>query len=337
MSDSEATRDAEPSIHALERIALAQQSATHRIVAANHMYESDPFSIGSATVLPYVPEQPKKDSSELGLEASRALANERQEAAPKGDVAWCSALSSAQFYSLTAWNSPQIYVPHLYWAAGVVDSDSGSSKLALTVDFRPRADAGYETMLDDGSFPEPDSREAFMKASTRKELADSFFTSEATAWLQSLKSTDGASLAALPTVPTACAGPLLLDIEMPLSDAAVDAACAACEEATSLWLDWMLPAEKLDSRRIMTVFAVDAKVRALCLAASTRCLEARFGAEDGRALAMADAGPMDITDRGSAQNAAAESNFGEEEKDGVIKDMLALAEQGQVPGQSQVG
>ena len=52
---------------------------------------------------------------------------------------------------------------------------------------------------------------------------------------------------------------------------------------------------------------------------------------------MADAGPMDITDRGSAQNTAAESNFGDEEKDGVIKDMLTLAEQGKTLDKSQGG
>jgi len=313
----------------LGKIGAAQTSALRYIVSANHMYASEPFEADFASVAAFVPEEPKMDSSELGLEGARALAETRQEAAPKGDVAWCSAVSSEQFCSLTAWNTPQIYVPHLYWACGLVD---GGESIAITLDMRPRADAGYDTMLPDGSFPEPDSREAFMKASTRKELADSYFTADAVEWVQSLR--DGATALAQPTVPYACAGPLLLDVVLPLSDAAIDMACDACEGAASLWLDWMASAEKLDSRRTMTVFAHDAKTRALCLATTTAGLEARFGT-DGRTLALADAGPLDITDRGSAQNAAAESNFGDEEKDGVIKDMLALASQGRTPTEDQ--
>ena len=49
-------------------------------------------------------------------------------------------------------------MPHLYWACGLID---GGSSLSLVVDFRPRAAAGYETVLPDGTYPEPDSREAF--------------------------------------------------------------------------------------------------------------------------------------------------------------------------------
>ena len=78
------------------------------------------------------------------------------------------------------------------------------------------------------------------------EFAERFFTPDAAAIIDALKATPGATPAASPSVPTACAGPLLVDLVLPLSDASIDAACAACEDATSLWLGWMAAAEKLE-------------------------------------------------------------------------------------------
>ena len=53
---------------------------------------------------------------------------------------------------------------------------------------------------------------------------------------------------------------------------------------------------------------------------------ARFGAV-GREIAAADFGPLDIADRGSAQNQAATTNFSDEEKDQTAQDMLAIGAQ----------
>ena len=50
----------------------------------------------------------------------------------------------------------------------------------------------------------------------------------------------------------------------------------------------------------------------------------RFGGEAGAVLAMADAGPMDIKDRGSAQNAAATTNFDDSEKDASSVDLQKM-------------
>jgi len=231
-------------------------------------------------------------------------------------------LASDEFVSLTAWNSPQVNVPHFYWAAAVEDES-----LSLTVDFRPRAAAGYDTILPDGSYPQPTSREMFMMGSIRKELAEAYFTENVVDWFMSVKAVDGAVTAVPPTVPVPCAGPLLLDLVMPLSEAAVDVACAACEAATAHWISWMESAEKLDQRRIMTVFAHDSKVRASCLGMTTHRLERRFGAEAGSTLAAADAGPMDIANRGAAQNAAAADNFDASEKDASAMDMQRLLDE----------
>jgi hypothetical protein len=110
---------------AAARISAAQQAAVERLVAANNMHASPPVDIGLASgvarVTPFIPEAPKQDSIQLGLEASRALATERQISAPKGEVSWCSSLDAGDFFSITAWNTPQVYVPHLYWSVGVVD------------------------------------------------------------------------------------------------------------------------------------------------------------------------------------------------------------------------
>ena len=71
--------------------------------------------------------------------------------------------------------------------------------------------------------------------------------------------------------------------------------------------------------------------RVACLAATVQQLAATFGAE-GKFLAQADAGPMDITDRTGAQNSAASTNFDEENRDGTMRDMETLVNQGKMTG-----
>jgi hypothetical protein len=316
---------------AARRIAAVQSTALHSIVRQNNMFPSEEIHVGlpssgGATVSPFIAEAPKKDSSELGLEEARAAASERPAAAQKGEVAWCSSLAAGSidagdFFSLSAWCSPQVYVPHLFWSAAICE---GGTSLALTVDCRPRAEAGYETMLPDGTFPEPTDRNMFMQGSTRKELAELYFTEEVNGFVDGLRTSAGAMPASAPTVPTApVAGPLLLDVVMPLSDAAVDAACAACEGITARWLGWMAAAEKLDQRRTMMTFAHDSKVRATCLAATQRALVCRYG-EAGGVLSLCDAGPMDIKDRSSAQNEAATTNFDDSERDATSVDLQKM-------------
>ena len=180
------------------------------------------------------------------------------------------------------------------------------------------------------------SRDMFMLGSTRKDFAEAFFTPDAEEWRAAVLATDGAVAAAEPSVPLAAAGPLLVDVVLPFGEAAVEVACEACAAATERWLSWMGAAEKLDQRRIMMVFAHDAKVRAMCYAATLRALEVRLGASPGGTLASADAGPLDIADRGAGLNAAATTNFDDEEKDQSVVDMLKIGESNMpYSGQSQ--
>lgn len=273
-------------------------------------------------------------------------------AKPKADVAWASALKlggASPKFSLTCWNTPQadmlrcdatrrtaarlrgradrtppclaqVDVPHFFASAGVSDG-----AIDLHIDYRPRAEAGYDTQLPDGSYPEPTSREMFMLGSVRQDYAERFFDADAEAWLNSLKQLEGAVVATPPNSPQGVAGPLLLDVRLPLSDAALAAAAAAYSTAAMRWVFWMRSAEKLATTKTMLTFAHDTKVRGLVYGATVAALSARFGAA-GRDIAAADSGPLDIADRGSAQNQAASTNFSDEEKDQTAQDMLALGD-----------
>ena len=347
MIDPEATRDPAPSVLGAQvdgmegwdmawidgRFADVQAAQAAKIVAATGMYageKMDDFGL-MACVTTYISEEPKLDSSVLGLEESRKLAQRAegsQGGAPKSDVAWCSALtcSTGKDYSLktlTAWNNPTIFTPNFYSAVGRVDGC-----ISLCIDYRPRAEAGYDTVLEDGSYPEPTSREMFALGSMRKELAELYFTEEAAAWAAGLRALEGAQPAPCPSVPRECAGPLLIDIRLPLTDANVEVAASAVTEAADRWIAWMRAADKLDGRQTMQVFAHDAKVRAMTFAYSTMMFETRFG-PGGTHVAAADAGPLDIVDRSTAQNNAASSAFGDDdEKDLSATDMQRLQDSG---------
>lgn len=264
-----------------------------------------------------------------GLEASRARAEAADNAAAsqKMPVSWLSSLSVSGaddcLFTLTAWNLPVVDVPHLYTSVGV----SGGA-IELCIDFRPRAEAGYLSRLPDGSYPEPASRDMFMEASTRKDLADRYFTEDAEAWRAAVLSTAGAQPLPPFCAPPESAGPLMLSLTLPLSEAGVHAAREACVVAASSWVGWVVAAEQLDQRRTMTTFAVDAKVRAVCSAATTQALQARYGPEAGAELAQLDAGRRDLADRSSSMNNAATSNFDASEADQSALDMQQLVADG---------
>ena len=137
-----------------------------------------------------------------------------------------------------------LQVPHLIAACGV--SDGG---IDLYIDFRPRADGAYDPSIASLSdYPAPETREAFTEGGNRKDFAAAFFTEEAMAWRQSLLSLDGATSAAPLTkeqTASISAGPMLIDLRLPLSDSAATAAADACTQAVDRWLDWMLNAEEM--------------------------------------------------------------------------------------------
>ena len=103
--------------------------------------------------------------------------------------------------AVTCWNTPVIGTPHFFCSVGATQSG-----IELTVDFRPRVDAAYDTMLEDGSYPEPTDRDMFMQGSLRKELADAYFTSDAESWCASVRAAAGAQTKPR-GMPAGCAGP----------------------------------------------------------------------------------------------------------------------------------
>ena len=311
-------------------LAGTQAATLAFIVQELNLHPSDEFNLQPAGAVANVRSYVNQEKLvHEGLEASRerALAADNAAAGLKRPIAWLSALGVSRaedcLFTVSAWNLPVVDVPHLYTSVGV----SGGA-IELCIDFRPRAEAGYLSRLPDGSYPEPTSREMFMEASTRKDLADRYFTEDAEAWRAAVLATAGAQPLAAFCAPPESAGPLLLSLTLPLSEEGVSAAREACVVAVSSWVGWVLAAEQLDQRRTMLTFAVDAKVRAVCSAATTQALQARYGAEAGAELAQLDAGARDLADRGSSMNQAAGTNFDSSEADQSALDMQMLVEQG---------
>ena len=117
-----------------------------------------------------LPLDAKTYPADLGLDTfttsnGGAGAMQSWEAPGPANIAWVSDLrieGPTTVASLTVWCAPLKDVPHL--CVRTTATDAGVDVL---MDFRPRAAVGYETMLEDGSYPEPDSREAFMNKGNR--------------------------------------------------------------------------------------------------------------------------------------------------------------------------
>ena len=318
----------------------AQDAALSAIVTGLGLHEAaspvevaaeDPYVRGSISA--FVAEPPIANSGDIGLEAARELASERQAATTtKANVAWLAATRVASEESallqLTAWVTPVVDVPHLYCSVFV---DGAAEATTMRIDFLPRADAGYETALPDGTYPEPDSREAFMKGSTRADLAERYYTKEAVAWSTDLRAgggrVPGAEAAAQSCFPPGCAGPLAVEVTVPLvmGEEATATIAEACEEAAARWIRWMQTAEKLDQRKTMETFAVDTKLRAKVAAANAAFMSNTFG-DAGAEAAAAEAGPSDLADRSGAMTKAAGDNFGAGEGDASAADAQRIAD-----------
>uniref|UniRef100_A0A7S0LTK5 Uncharacterized protein n=1 Tax=Coccolithus braarudii TaxID=221442 RepID=A0A7S0LTK5_9EUKA len=260
-------------------LSSTQASALDNVVSVLSLEEKDyPSEVGF-------------DSFTLG---GAGAGNVRAFDAPgKTNVAWCSKLdfvSTDQSLSrITAWCGPLTDVPHLVVSTGV----SGGG-IDLSIDFRPRADAGYELRQPDGTYPEPTSREAFMQGSTRVEYSKAFFTEEATAWAAAVCAAEGAVVHPPSTDGRLIAlqGPLMLNLRLPLSDNGVNVASHACASAVARWVEWMQTTDELNRLKVTSTYARDTKLRATLFGIDSEALTARFG-EEGRSLAAADAGPLD--------------------------------------------
>jgi hypothetical protein len=143
----------------------------------------------------------------------------------------------ALYTMLTGWVAAASDVPHLVTSIDV--SDTG---IHLYIDLRARGDAGYDlsyATLDD--YPMPTERKATDEKAMRTSFA-AFYTDELVQWKKGVLALDGADVQSLPTneqVALLSASPMLIDVMLPLTDAAATAAVQACTETVDVWLKWM--------------------------------------------------------------------------------------------------
>lgn len=237
------------------------------------------------------PAQMGFDSFVVGDSSGRATAFE---APGKFNVAWCSSLEIAGpntcLCSLTTWAGPLAEVPHL-----VARTFVAPDRVDLFIDFRPRAYAAYETRKEDGSYPEPDSREWFTQKAARDGFAELFFTPEAEAWAGSIMAAPGAMPKPRPTDQDdlLSRGPLCIDISLPPSEDSVALCARACADAADMWLGWMQTCPPLPAgMKVTSTYARDTKLRAQIFGVMVNYYSALYGA-DGRNIAAVDAGPLD--------------------------------------------
>jgi len=276
--DTEATRDGEPGamdVTAWQPVALSKVVDTLSLAEKEYAAELgyDSFSLAGTT------------GSVRSYEGSGAP-----------NVAWCSGLElSGARASISAFCGPLTDVPHLIASAGI--SDGG---IDLYIDWRPRADAAYDPACTTlAEYPEPSDRNMFAQGSARKDFASCFYTEDAEAWREALlaQGTPNPPLS-VEQAATVSAGPLLIDIRLPLTDAAAAAASDACAAAVDRWLGWMTGAGEMKRElaagaKQTSTYARDTKVRANHFGFLLGKYTALYGAEEAHALATADAGPLD--------------------------------------------
>ena len=211
--------------------------------------------------------------------------------APGADnVAWCSDLrvtgGDVTLASLTVWCGPMKDVPHLVCRTTVT-----ASAVDLYIDFRPRAAVGYETMLEDGTYPEPDSREAFMAKGERADFEKRFYADAG-----ALLSGCGGEKKGPPAsdLEVAQRSPVALDVTLPASPESVEAAAGLCSDAAAKWLEWAQDDQHLlkPGMQVTSTYARDTKLRANNYALLVDAYSAVFG-DQGTNLAAGDAGPLD--------------------------------------------
>jgi len=218
------------------------------------------------------------------------------------NVAWCSGLqlcgTDAARASVAAFCGPLSDVPHLIASCGI----SGEpSMIDIYIDWRPRAEAAYDAEFgnDVGAYPSPETREAFAEGGNRKDFAAAFFTPDAEAWRSELLAlgSEGPKLTK-EEQSTISAGPLIVDMRLPLTEESATAAAGACEQAVDRWMTWMTSVEEMKRElpagmRQTATYTRDTKVRANHFGFLLNVYKEYYGDADGTALAKADAGPLD--------------------------------------------
>ena len=243
-----------------------------------------------------LPLDAKTYPGDLGLDkftTSNGGAGEMQswEAPGPANIAWVSDLrieGPTTVASLTVWCAPLKDVPHL-----CVRTTATEEGVDVLMDFRPRAAVGYETMLEDGSYPEPDSREAFMNKGNRADLDKRYY--DGVRDLCASVGGDAAPAGSLEDLKKQAASPVAVDARLPADDASLAKAAALYEPAVDAFLGWCADDqhELKPGMQVTSTYARDTKVRANNYGILADYYGELFGKDEGANIAAGDAGPLD--------------------------------------------
>ena len=154
-------------------------------------------------------------------------------------ISWCTVRSAGgdeEGYSssIRLWNAPVTGVPHLLMDIGF----AGEDDIYLRIDFLPRADESYAPSVD-AEAEEVETEEGGYGQQWRRwwlESEERWYTPEAHEFAAGLRSLPGAR--AVPAQRAQLSGPLLVDVQLPKSEAGAKAVAAAYTSALTRWLGW---------------------------------------------------------------------------------------------------
>mmetsp|Transcript_6846 Transcript_6846/g.12712 ORF Transcript_6846/g.12712 Transcript_6846/m.12712 type:complete len:331 (+) Transcript_6846:45-1037(+) len=275
-------------------------------------------------------------TKELGLVAEDVLTSTAEEGGSEATVrtfttpttvSWMSFLDVATVdggceSSFSAFCGPMIDPPHIVARIGVAPKDN---TIRVLIDYIPRAYSGYDQIQEDGTFPVPNSRQAFEQQGLRNAFAERWFTAQASDELAALraleiKTTPLTLNAALEDGALKFAESSLgVDLVLPLSDDTLAAAIAARDAVSERWAQaWVTAASPVNQVPSMLMFAYDCETRPRCAARALGRLNDLFGDMAGAKeefisqISTLDAGPSDQRDRSSSMQLSAVANFEEE-------------------------
>ena len=217
---------------------------------------------------------------------------EARDAPGKANVAWLANLVvDSKLCSLTIFNGPLADVPHLLSRVAVV-----GDTLELSVDARPRAYGAYEMVDAQGNYPGPDElgRKAFEYSGARMDYFNKYGTDVVKELLDPAQFENATPLEALSDLEGPTAGPLALNVRMPVTDANVQPVARVRDTMAQLRLDWSLYAEQHSpGAPVNTQYVYDTKFRQNCFGALLPVYKKLFGPDDGTMVAVAESGPLD--------------------------------------------
>lgn len=160
----------------------------HDALHANFQEHLDSSLSLLSRLTPFIQDDPTVEVLDLLNDGKSAAAHIKNWASDDHDIAWMSALhvektpSNPAFISLLAFNGPHNDIPH--FMASVREDLNDNDLVHVVLNFCPRQPGGWDTMMVDGTFPEPKSRSAFYERQNHGHQYESYFTSDILDWAE---------------------------------------------------------------------------------------------------------------------------------------------------------